>query len=48
MEMDEYMSDELKSKLTGQDMCVVDGETLAISSYAWGTTGIFSFSIDLR
>lgn len=39
--LDEYMSDELKGKLSGQDMCVVDGETLAISSYAWGTTGIF-------
>lgn len=39
--LDEYMSDELKEKLTGQEMCVVDGETLAISSYAWGTTGIF-------
>lgn len=39
--LDDYMSDELKEKLTGQDMCVVDGETLAISSYAWGTTGIF-------
>ena len=39
--LDDYMSDELKGKLTGQDMCVVDGETLAISSYAWGTTGIF-------
>lgn len=39
--LDDYMSDDLKEKLTGQDMCVVDGETLAISSYAWGTTGIF-------
>lgn len=39
--LDDYMSDELKEKLAGQDMCVVDGETLAISSYAWGTTGIF-------
>lgn len=39
--LDDYMSDELKGKLAGQDMCVVDGETLAISSYAWGTTGIF-------
>ena len=39
--LDDYMSDDLKSKLTGQDMCTVDGQTLAISSYAWGTTGIF-------
>ena len=32
--LDDYMSDDLKSKLTGQDMCTVDGQTLAISSYA--------------
>lgn len=27
--------------LVGQDACVVDGETLALSSYAYGTSGIF-------
>ena len=41
MDLSEYMSDDLKEKLVGQDMCDVDGQTLAISSYAWGTTGIF-------
>ena len=41
IDLSEYMSDDLKEKLVGQDMCDVDGETLAISSYAWGTTGIF-------
>jgi ABC-type glycerol-3-phosphate transport system substrate-binding protein len=29
------------SKLTGQDMCEFNGETLALSNYAWGTTGLF-------
>jgi ABC-type glycerol-3-phosphate transport system substrate-binding protein len=29
------------SKLTGQDMCEFDGEALALSNYAWGTTGLF-------
>ena len=41
IDLSEYMSDELKEKLVGQEMCDVDGKTLAISSYAWGTTGIF-------
>ena len=41
MDLSEYMSDDLKKKLVGQEMCDVDGQTLAISSYAWGTTGIF-------
>ena len=41
IDLSDYMSDELKGKLVGQDMCDVNGETLAISSYAWGTTGIF-------
>lgn len=41
IDLSEYMSDELKGKLVGQDMCDVAGETLAISSYAWGTTAIF-------
>ncbi|MDR0598970.1 MAG: sugar ABC transporter substrate-binding protein [Treponema sp.] len=29
------------SHLTGQDMCEFDGEALALSNYAWGTTGLF-------
>lgn len=41
IDLSKYMSDDLKGKLVGQEMCDVDGETLAISSYAWGTTGIF-------
>ena len=41
MDLSEYMSDDLKKKLVGQEMCDVDGQTLSISSYAWGTTGIF-------
>ena len=41
LDLSEYMDNGLKDKLVGQDMCDVDGETLAISSYAWGTTGIF-------
>jgi ABC-type glycerol-3-phosphate transport system substrate-binding protein len=28
-------------KLTGQDMCEFTGEALALSNYAWGTTGLF-------
>lgn len=27
--------------LVGQDECILDGQTLALSSYAYGTTGIF-------
>ncbi len=41
VDLSEYMDDGLKEKLVGQDMCDVDGKTLAISSYAWGTTGIY-------
>lgn len=41
VDLSEYMEDGLKEKLVGQDMCEVDGKTLAISSYAWGTTGIY-------
>jgi ABC-type glycerol-3-phosphate transport system substrate-binding protein len=29
------------SRLTGQDMCEFNGEMLALSNYAWGTTGLF-------
>lgn len=29
------------SLLTGQDMCAFDGETLALSNYAWGNTALF-------
>ncbi|MDR2258017.1 MAG: extracellular solute-binding protein [Treponema sp.] len=29
------------SRLTGQDMCEFDGQALALSNYAWGTTGLF-------
>ncbi len=31
----------LKEKLVGQEFCSVDGKILAVSNYAWGTTGIF-------
>lgn len=31
----------LKELLIGQDACVFDGQTLALSSYAYGTTGLF-------
>ncbi len=31
----------LKDKLVGQEFCTVDGQTLAVSNYAWGTTGLF-------
>jgi len=41
IDLNEYMDDSLKERLVGQEMCDVDGQTLAISSYAWGTTGIF-------
>lgn len=41
VDLSEYMGNDLKEKLVGQDMCDVDGKTLAISSYAWGTTGIY-------
>lgn len=41
VDLSEYMGEDLKEKLIGQDMCDVDGKTLAISSYAWGTTGIY-------
>lgn len=30
-----------KESLAGQDMCEFDGVPLALSNYAWGTTGIF-------
>jgi len=30
-----------KALLTGQDMCEFDGQTLALSNYAWGTTALF-------
>lgn len=36
MEEKDYLSD-----FTGQDMCVVDGEILALSTYSWGTTALF-------
>ncbi|TDX41421.1 carbohydrate ABC transporter substrate-binding protein (CUT1 family) [Halanaerobium congolense] len=29
------------NKLVGQEFCEVDGEYLALSNYAWGTTGLF-------
>ncbi len=29
MDLSEYMSDDLKEKLVGQDMCDVDGQRLA-------------------
>lgn len=41
LDLSEYMDTGLKEKLVGQEICDVDGETLALSSYAWGTTGIF-------
>lgn len=31
----------LEEKLIGQDACVFDGATLALASYAYGTTGIY-------
>ena len=31
----------LEDKLVGQEFCTVDDQILAISNYAWGTTGIF-------
>lgn len=31
----------LEDKLVGQELCSVDNQVLAISNYAWGTTGIF-------
>ena len=36
MDLSEYMSDDLKEKLVGQDMCDVDGQTLAISELCMG------------
>ncbi len=30
-----------KPLLAGQDMCEFDGQTLALSNYAWGTTALF-------
>lgn len=39
--LNDYMDASLKEKLVGQEMCDEDDETLAISSYAWGTTGIY-------
>lgn len=32
---------QLKELLIGQDACVFDGQSLAISNYAYGTTGLF-------
>ncbi|WP_024344890.1 ABC transporter substrate-binding protein [Lacrimispora indolis] len=28
-------------QLSGQEFCTIDGKTLALANYAWGTTGIF-------
>jgi ABC-type glycerol-3-phosphate transport system substrate-binding protein len=42
VDLKQYMgSQDYVSGLTGQDMCEFDGETLALSNYAWGTTGLF-------
>ncbi len=41
-DLTQYMGDvDYKSLLTGQDMCEFDGQTLALSNYAWGTTALF-------
>jgi ABC-type glycerol-3-phosphate transport system substrate-binding protein len=29
------------AQLSGQEFCTINGQTLALSNYAWGTTGIF-------
>jgi ABC-type glycerol-3-phosphate transport system substrate-binding protein len=29
------------TNLVGQDLCVMDGKTVALANYAWGTTGVF-------
>jgi ABC-type glycerol-3-phosphate transport system substrate-binding protein len=40
--LNQYMNgQDYVSRLTGQDMCEFNGETLALSNYAWGTTGLF-------
>jgi len=30
-----------ETNLVGQDLCVLDGKTVALANYAWGTTGVF-------
>lgn len=40
--LDDYIKEsELEDKLVGQELSKVDGSYYAVSSYAWGTTGIF-------
>ncbi|MDR1508322.1 MAG: extracellular solute-binding protein [Synergistaceae bacterium] len=29
------------ANLVGQDLCMLDGRTVALANYAWGTTGVF-------
>jgi ABC-type glycerol-3-phosphate transport system substrate-binding protein len=42
VELDSFMEGtDLAENLVAQEFCVVDGKTLALSNYAWGTTGIF-------
>ncbi len=42
MELDSFMEGtDLAEILVAQEFCVIDGKTLALSNYAWGTTGIF-------
>jgi ABC-type glycerol-3-phosphate transport system substrate-binding protein len=42
MDLKQFMGGEnYTGKLTGQDMCEFNGEALALSNYAWGTTGLF-------
>ncbi len=42
VDLNEYIGDkDYKTQLTGQDMCEFDGQTLALSNYAWGTTALF-------
>lgn len=41
-DLSRYMGDkDYKTLLTGQDMCEFDGQTLALSNYAWGNTALF-------
>ena len=42
VELDSFMEGtDLAENLVAQEFCVLDGKTLALSNYAWGTTGIF-------
>jgi ABC-type glycerol-3-phosphate transport system substrate-binding protein len=42
VDLKQYMAgQDYTSMLTGQDMCEFNGEMLALSNYAWGTTGLF-------